>query len=213
MVRALEPTPWSDEDLAALLADGVLFTAARPSATTPDFWPPRAELPTRDATEPTWDHLMPELESEWAAGRRQQQVLVRLLPRRLQRLINRLRTTLLREGVLDLLTNEVMRRAAQGDRLLETACSTEELAAISPPRSYVPAPDMRRLLREVAAELNASLIVVSAKRHHDFGGLLLGAVADHLLHRPSRPVVVLPHGYDGWPAATQTPQSPQGGSR
>jgi nucleotide-binding universal stress UspA family protein len=73
--------------------------------------------------------------------------------------------------------------------------------------------DAAAALREVAAELNASLIVVSAKRHHDFGGLLLGAVADHLLHRPSRPVVVLPHGYDGWPAATQTPQSPQGGSR
>jgi hypothetical protein len=41
---------------------------------------------------------------------------------------------------------------------------------------------------------------------------LLGAVADHLLHRPSRPVAVLPHGYEGWPT-TQRPRSPQGGLR
>jgi nucleotide-binding universal stress UspA family protein len=72
--------------------------------------------------------------------------------------------------------------------------------------------DAAATLREVAAELDAALIVVPAKRHHNLGGLLLGAVADHLLHRPSRPVAVLPDGYDGWPA-TQTPQSPQGGSR
>lgn len=152
MVRASDPAPWSDEDLAALLADGVPFIAACPSATTPDFWPSQAELPTRDTTEPTWDHLMPELESEWAAGRRQQQVLLRLFPRRLQRLIHRSRTTFLRECVLDLVANEVMRRAAREDRLFETVCSTEELAAIGSPRSYVPATDMRRLLREVAAD-------------------------------------------------------------
>jgi nucleotide-binding universal stress UspA family protein len=72
--------------------------------------------------------------------------------------------------------------------------------------------DAAATLQEVAAELDAALIVVSAKRHHNVGGLLLGAVADHLLHRPSRPVAVLPPGYDGWPA-TQRPRSPQGGSR
>jgi nucleotide-binding universal stress UspA family protein len=54
-------------------------------------------------------------------------------------------------------------------------------------------------LRDVAAESNAALIVVSAKLHHSLGGLLLGAIADHLLHRPTRPLAVLPHGYSGWP--------------
>jgi nucleotide-binding universal stress UspA family protein len=68
--------------------------------------------------------------------------------------------------------------------------------------------DPAETLREVAAELDAALIVVSAKRHHSLGGLLLGAVADHLLHRPSRPVAVLPHGYGGW-SATPTPPTPR----
>jgi nucleotide-binding universal stress UspA family protein len=69
--------------------------------------------------------------------------------------------------------------------------------------------DAAETLREVAAELDAALIVVSAKRHHDLGGLLLGALADHLLHRPSHPVAVLPHGYGGWRDA-QTPRSHEG---
>jgi nucleotide-binding universal stress UspA family protein len=68
--------------------------------------------------------------------------------------------------------------------------------------------DLATTLREVAAELDAALIVVSAKLHHSLGGLLLGAVADHLLHHPSRPVAVLPHGYGGWSAA----QTPDGSS-
>jgi nucleotide-binding universal stress UspA family protein len=61
--------------------------------------------------------------------------------------------------------------------------------------------DPAATLRDVAAEVDAALIVVSAKLHHSLGGLLLGAVADHLLHRPTRPVAVLPHGYRGWAAA------------
>jgi nucleotide-binding universal stress UspA family protein len=68
--------------------------------------------------------------------------------------------------------------------------------------------DLATTLREVAAELDAALIVVSTKLHHSLGGLLLGAVADHLLHRPSRPVAVLPRGYGGWSAA----QTPNGAS-
>jgi nucleotide-binding universal stress UspA family protein len=60
--------------------------------------------------------------------------------------------------------------------------------------------DPAATLRDVAADLDAALIVVSAKQHHSLGGLLLGAVADHLLHRPSRPLAVLPHGYRGWSA-------------
>ena len=59
--------------------------------------------------------------------------------------------------------------------------------------------DPAATLRDVAAELHAALIVVAAKVHHSLGGLLLGAVADHLLHRPTRPLAVLPHGYSGWP--------------
>lgn len=66
--------------------------------------------------------------------------------------------------------------------------------------------DPAAALRHVATELDAALIVVSAKRHHSLGGLLLGAVADHLLHRPTRPVAVLPHGYRGG-AATRAPIS------
>jgi nucleotide-binding universal stress UspA family protein len=67
--------------------------------------------------------------------------------------------------------------------------------------------DLAAALRDVAAALDAALIVVSAKRHHSLGGLLLGAVADHLLHRPTRPVAILPHSYRGW-AATRTPIAP-----
>jgi nucleotide-binding universal stress UspA family protein len=55
--------------------------------------------------------------------------------------------------------------------------------------------DPAATLRDVAAELDAALIVVSAKLHHSLAGLLLGAVADGLLHRPTRPVAVLPHGF------------------
>ncbi len=58
--------------------------------------------------------------------------------------------------------------------------------------------DPAATLREVADELDAALVVVSAKRRHSLGGLLLGPVADHLLHRPTRPVAVLPHRYRGW---------------
>jgi nucleotide-binding universal stress UspA family protein len=68
--------------------------------------------------------------------------------------------------------------------------------------------DLATTLREVAAQLDAALIVVSAKLRHSLGGLLLGAVGDHLLHHPSRPVAVLPHGYGGWSAA----QTPDGAS-
>jgi nucleotide-binding universal stress UspA family protein len=56
--------------------------------------------------------------------------------------------------------------------------------------------DPASTLRDVAAERDAALIVVAGKRHHSLGGVLLGAVADHLLHYPTRPVAVLPHGFD-----------------
>lgn len=63
--------------------------------------------------------------------------------------------------------------------------------------------DPAATLREVADDLDAALIVVSAKLRHSLGGLLLGAVADRLLHRPTRPVALLPRHYRGWsdPAA------------
>jgi hypothetical protein len=34
---------------------------------------------------------------------------------------------------------------------------------------------------------------VAARERHALGGRLLGAVPDHLLHHPTRPVAVLPH--------------------
>ncbi len=56
--------------------------------------------------------------------------------------------------------------------------------------------DPASTLRDVAAERHAALIVVSAKQHQSLGGTLLGTVADHLLHHPTRPVAVVPHGFE-----------------
>jgi nucleotide-binding universal stress UspA family protein len=51
------------------------------------------------------------------------------------------------------------------------------------------------LLRSVARERGAALIVVGAKDRHSLGGHLLGAVPDALLHQPPVPVAVLPHAF------------------
>ncbi len=51
-------------------------------------------------------------------------------------------------------------------------------------------------LGEIADERDAGLIVVAARTRHSLGGLLLGAVPDRLLHHPTRPVAVLPHGFE-----------------
>lgn len=57
--------------------------------------------------------------------------------------------------------------------------------------------DPADLLRGVATNRAAGLIVVAASDRHSLGGHLLGAVADHLLHHPTHPVAVLPHAFRG----------------
>ena len=51
------------------------------------------------------------------------------------------------------------------------------------------------LLRAVARERRAALIVVGTKERHSLGGHLLGMVPDALLHHPPVPVAVLPHAF------------------
>ena len=64
--------------------------------------------------------------------------------------------------------------------------------------------DPASTLRDVAAQRDAALIVVSAKQHHNLGGTLLGAVADHLLHHPTCSVAVLPPGFEAsWPSTAE----------
>lgn len=63
--------------------------------------------------------------------------------------------------------------------------------------------DPADLLRGVATDRAAGLIVVAASDRHSLGGHLLGAVVDHLLHHPTHPVAVLPHAFRGQ-AATRT---------
>lgn len=65
-------------------------------------------------------------------------------------------------------------------------------------------PDPASTLRAFAAERDAALIGVTAKGHASLGGMLLGSVADHLLHHPTRPVAVLPHGFvDSTPSSRE----------
>ena len=51
------------------------------------------------------------------------------------------------------------------------------------------------LLRAIARERGAALIVVGTKERHSLGGHLLGAVPDALLHHPPVPIAVLPHAF------------------
>lgn len=51
------------------------------------------------------------------------------------------------------------------------------------------------LLRAVARERGAALIVVGTKERRSLGGHLLGMVPDALLHQPPVPVAVLPHTF------------------
>lgn len=151
-----------DEDVAQFLARELPELVARPSVTTPDLWPARGKRPKRNTTERTWHQIMPEQECEWSGERRHQQVALKLLPRRMRRLVTRLDTTYLRGGILDLVTSEMMRRAAEEGRLIETRPATEVLVVATPTRSYVPAPDMRRILRDMAGDDRFMLNVFGA---------------------------------------------------
>lgn len=48
-------------------------------------------------------------------------------------------------------------------------------------------------LETIAANYEASLLVVGAKQHHSLAGALLGAIPDELLHHPTCPTAVIPH--------------------
>ncbi|MEO6124653.1 MAG: universal stress protein [Ilumatobacteraceae bacterium] len=47
-------------------------------------------------------------------------------------------------------------------------------------------------LEAIAAQHDASLLVVGAKQHHSLSGVLLGAIPDELLHHPTCPIAVIP---------------------
>ena len=49
------------------------------------------------------------------------------------------------------------------------------------------------VLRDVAHERGASLIVLGAREHRSFGGFLLGDVVDHLMHTPPGPLMIVNH--------------------
>lgn len=66
-----------------------------------------------------------------------------------------------------------------------TTCELVERTSVGP----------AELLRAVARERGAALIVVGTKERHSLGGHLLGMVPDALLHQPPVPVAVLPHAF------------------
>jgi nucleotide-binding universal stress UspA family protein len=66
-----------------------------------------------------------------------------------------------------------------------TTCELVERSGVGP----------AELLRAVARERGAALIVVGTKERHSLGGHLLGLVPDALLHEPPVPVAVVPHAF------------------
>lgn len=62
--------------------------------------------------------------------------------------------------------------------------------------AYVRKPgDAVEVCRSEVRELDASLLVVSAKHQRSLGGRLLGRVADALIHEPPAPLAVVTHDY------------------
>jgi len=55
--------------------------------------------------------------------------------------------------------------------------------------------DAADVIRGVADRVGASLVVVTVKRERSAGGLLVGAVADDLLHEPPAPLAIITHDY------------------
>jgi hypothetical protein len=139
--------------LKALEADRVALRPRQKATTTPDFWRKRVGRPERqDPKEPSWDRLMPPPASEWEAERREQRLLLKMLPRRLRRLANRVFNTHHRGALLDLVKDELGRRAAERGRLFETAAAGEDAVRLYEPRAYVPACDTEDVLREMAKD-------------------------------------------------------------
>jgi hypothetical protein len=151
-------------DTAERLVDLPLESARTRSTYTPDFWPAREATPTRGETEPTWHHLMPAPDSEWDAERRQQQTTLKLLPRRVRRAVTRVRSTYLRGAILELATDELLRRAANHDRLFATSASSELMEVLRAPLDYVPSPDAGRLVREMEQDSAFMLRIFKAAK-------------------------------------------------
>ena len=55
--------------------------------------------------------------------------------------------------------------------------------------------DPAKTLQELAADLRADMLIVSARSRRSIDGLLLGKTPDELLHHPTCPTVVVPHGF------------------
>jgi hypothetical protein len=95
---------------------------------------------------------MPLPTAEWDAERREQRLLLNMLPHRLRRIVLRVFNTHHRGALLDLITDEVRRRAAERDRLFVTIAEEEVLQVLYSPRTYVPGPDEETILREMAKD-------------------------------------------------------------
>jgi hypothetical protein len=95
---------------------------------------------------------MPLPTSEWDAERRQQRLLLKALTHRLCRIVLRVFNTHHRGALLDLITDEVQRRAAERGRLFGTIADEEVLQVLYSPRTYVPGPDEETILREMAED-------------------------------------------------------------
>lgn len=152
-----EATDADAREVLTLLQHQLEGVGARaiPSVTTPEFWPTSTEFKGASAPDPGtpgWHHLMPTPESEWSAERRQQQVMVKRLPRRLKKLVERARTTHLRGQLVDAVTAELSRRAAASDRLFKTSAADEPHDLIYRPRIYTAGIDVDRTLSKMARD-------------------------------------------------------------
>jgi hypothetical protein len=207
-------TDWSASDFAAW-PDAVerfgklpLNFARTRSTYTPDFWPAREDTPPRDETERTWHHLLPAPDSEWDAERRQQQATLKLLPRRIRRAVTRVRSTYLRGAILELATNELLRRATNHDRLFETHASSELTEVLRAPLDYVPSPDAERLVREMEHDSAFMLRIFKAAKALIRQARMLNAWSSGRLPS-SLPKVRIPRSrpreFETWCGLTLTP--------
>jgi hypothetical protein len=127
-----------------------------PSITTRNFWPPAGvhynAAVRPDPWAPSWHHLMPPPEGEWSAERRQQHLIVRKLPRKMRRLVTRIRNTHQRGQLVAFVIDELTRRASEQDRVLETSPGTELEGILYTPRIYTPGIDVESLVRSMALD-------------------------------------------------------------
>jgi hypothetical protein len=133
--------------------DRIALRPGQKATTTPDFcrkWGGRAER--QSPLERSWEQLMPPPTSEWDAERREQRLFLKMLPHRLRRVVNRVFNTHHRGALLDLITDELGRRAAERGRVFETVSEGDDVVPLYEPRAYVPGCDHETILREMAED-------------------------------------------------------------